>query len=884
MIARFCKHRTSSIVRQGDDSPAMPILESLRIFIAWKHAPSEDRKGTFSITNGCVLEVIAHQGGCVVSGDKVESSSSDPVVVELALNLSGARYGATTPVVRWQANQDSFSFLPTTIPQQGCIQAPDFGVVIGLSLQAVQATDWGNRSYEAVWDRCDSPRGREIGWETWAARNNRLPDVPTVLGLSRDQRTFIINPTEDSITSAIDIYRPEINYTFNRVSSPNRRCHRSLDEGYLPILHSREDYGGVAIEDTLFASFIDRPLTEENLDGTPIEIAHLFACVSTFPPGMKEVVEDRAATYEAQGELVLFLRTHFINRSDIPLLAPQRLPKATLVRASKAEPQDSPPLDENGVAWTNGMPLSLHRVNGLPATSLQPCVLLAPGETMTIDSILSHRSEGLSEQAQKGGIAWDEKLAEARAFWHGKLAPAASVSLPEDRLENFWKAGLIHLDLVTLGQSKEGALLPKVGIYTAIGTESLPIVEFYDSVGCHDIARRCVDCFFDLQNDDGRINIYAHYDIETGGALFMAGRHFAYTRDKAWASNRAIQIKRAADYLLRIRQLESPEEPNYGLIAGTCADPTEATTAFMLNAYAAAGLVATADMLEAISDSEAAKYREAANAFIAVYQKAFSRSFEQGPLIPTAPGRWVPSYAPSVEGVGLGMMGLKGEALFTHRCYAAFDAVLGALYGVSTGIIGINEKQTQWLLEVNHAHLNRACVAESQPYYSRHPEIHLLRGEREPFLNAFYSGLTSLSDRDTFSFWEHYHLVSLHKTHEEAWALMQLRRMLWLECGSELRLLPGIPEDWLDAGKSVKVERAGSYFGGLSFRIERCANENQIQLHWSPEFHTPPESVRIHLPGISVGDTLEPRLTRKTEGWIEIADPATPLVATLPLI
>lgn len=49
-----------------------------------------------------------------------------------------------------------------------------------------------------------------------------------------------------------------------------------------------------------------------------------------------------------------------------------------------------------------------------------------------------------------------------------------------------------------------------------------------------------------------------------------------------------------------------PEAPWYGLIAGTCADPEEATTAYMLNAYNAAGLGELAQMLEAVVDSEGA--------------------------------------------------------------------------------------------------------------------------------------------------------------------------------------------------------------------------------------------------------------------------------------
>lgn len=856
-----------------------------RIFIAWKLGSDRGRKGAFLVRNGSLTEVTVHQGEAVTDGNRVEMRSCVPVCLELGLELSDAPYGAAAPVVQWVANEESFAFLPMALPEQGCIQVPDFGVVIGRSLQAVEAADAGSCTYDEALKRGGFPKGREIGWDAWAARNNRSADVPTVLGLSRDQRMFIIDPTGYKITASIDLIKPTVSYIFARSSTPERRCMRSLEDGYLPILHSRENSGDIVIEDTLFATFIDRPLTLENLAGTPFKVAHLGSSHCTFPPGMKETAEEEAATNVPQGELVLFMRTRLTNRSDIHLVTPQHLPTAMLVNSPQPNPQKMQPLDKNGVCWLHGLPLSMHRVNGMPPASLQPSLLLAPGASMTIDSILSHRSEGLSEEVQKRGmdLSWEAKLAETKTFWHDKLRPAASVSLPESRLADFWKAGLLHLDLITLGKAKEGPLLAKVGIYAAIGSESIPIIEFYDSVGLHDLARRSLDAFFELQQNDGRINLFSHYDIETAGVLFMAGRHFAYTHNKEWVANRVKPIKLAADYVLGMRQLESSEAFNYGLLVGTCADPVEMRTTFMLSAYGAAGVLAVAEMLEAISDSEASKYREVADEFVAVYRKAFVRSFEGGPLVPTAQGRWVPTCAPTIEGIGLEMMGLKGESAFTHRTYAAFDALLGPLYGVFSGVIKPEEKEAQWLLEVNHAQLNRACITESQPYYGRHPEVHLMRGEREAFLNAFYSGLTSLADRDTFSFWEHLYQVSIHKTHEEAWALMQLRRMLWLERGRELRLLPGISEEWLDPGKSIEVKGGGSYFGKISFRVERAPEANNINLRWEADFHTSPESVCLYLPGVVAGEQQDGRLSVHPEGWVEIAEPAKPLNACLSL-
>ena len=66
------------------------------------------------------------------------------------------------------------------------------------------------------------------------------------------------------------------------------------------------------------------------------------------------------------------------------------------------------------------------------------------------------------------------------------------------------------------------------------------------------------------------------------------------------------------------------------------------------------------------------------------------------------------------------------------------------------------------------------------------------RGEAAAFIKAYYNGFAGLADRETYTFWEHHNLVSPHKTHEEAWFLMQTRWMLWTEDGAELHLFAGL--------------------------------------------------------------------------------------------
>ena len=87
-------------------------------------------------------------------------------------------------------------------------------------------------------------------------------------------------------------------------------------------------------------------------------------------------------------------------------------------------------------------------------------------------------------------------------------------------------AGLVELAVV-LEQAAfglfPGPLLPTVGWYSPIGSESAPIIQFYDSLGYHQLAERSIQFFLDRQHDDGFIQTFGGYQLETGPLLWSVG-------------------------------------------------------------------------------------------------------------------------------------------------------------------------------------------------------------------------------------------------------------------------------------------------------------------------------------------------------------------------
>ena len=118
----------------------------------------------------------------------------------------------------------------------------------------------------------------------------------------------------------------------------------------------------------------------------------------------------------------------------------------------------------------------------------------------------------------------------------------------------------------------------------------------------------------------------------------------------------------------------------------------------------------------------------------------------------------------------------------------------------------------------------------------------------KPFLKTYYNTFSALADRETYTFWEHLYKVSVHKTHEEAWFLMETRWMLYLEDGQTLKLLSGVPRKWLENGKRIEVKNAASYFGPVSFSVVSNLDKNNIVATIECNSDRKPEEVKIRIP------------------------------------
>ena len=123
-----------------------------------------------------------------------------------------------------------------------------------------------------------------------------------------------------------------------------------------------------------------------------------------------------------------------------------------------------------------------------------------------------------------------------------------------------------------------------------------------------------------------------------------------------------------------------------------------------------------------------------------------------------------------------------------------------------------------------------------------------MRGEPKAFLKAYYNTMASLADRETYTFWEHYFRASAHKTHEEAWFLMETRWMLYMERGKTLSLLAGVPRAYMEDGKRIVLANVASYFGPLSLTVESKIAQGNINARVECKSDWRPERVELRVP------------------------------------
>jgi len=754
---------------------------------------------------------------------------------------------ATRVTVRTKAG--SFTFFLRDVTGTWPIWIPQYGAAVvpaddTRDYQQI-AADIRGRGLQSELDRIATEAEETFDNAAAATRNQTCE---TWLGLSRDMRVFRVTDRwgylgefqaqyagyGGEMWGTRKISGPECDIFVGRGSACRVDIRRWLDDGALPVLNAEQRDGAMVYRMTTFASLERSALTAKNLRGSHFLVADSRCVGHMHLPHEQEFVKThQAEEFAGKEQTVLLIRVEAINTGTTPHYA----------FLSALVPRDKTGWTYDGVrgwgVFKDGQVGGISRLNGKPMPQLEVAVLLAPGEKVTLEAALPHQFLPEERATALTKFDFDQRREECRQFWQAKLAAASSIHVPETRIDEMIRAGLLHLDLVTYGLEPDEPLAATIGLYSPIGSESSPIIQFYDSMGWHKVAERSLQYFLAKQHANGFIQNFGGYMLETGGALWSLGEHYRYTRDEKWLRRVQPNLLKACEFLLAWRERN---KKHGGLIEGKCADPEDPFRSFMLNGFAYIGIQRVSEMLKSKRlAKEAAAWRDD-------IRKSLHIVMAESPVIPLGDGTWAPTCPAWAESRGAAALHVDGTPYNSHGTTGCRDSLIGPLYLILQEVVDANELVGEFLLKTNHELFMLRNVSFSQPYYCRHDYAHLQRGEAPAFLKAYYNQVASLADRQTYTFWEHLFASGPHKTHEEGWFLMQTRWMLWLEAGTTLRLLPGIPRAWLESGKAITLKNVASYFGPVTLHVESQVDRGVIEATIECRSNRQPTAIAIRLP------------------------------------
>jgi len=714
---------------------------------------------------------------------------------------------------------------------------------------------------------------------THAARLNRRQYSPTWLGLGRDMRMFRVGYQEgfeywgqiQPCYHTVPQYLPDgaepkrdpsqrypeksyqIHFEIGQGASCRPQITRRLEDGVLPILRSTQIEQDVHYNLTVFTSLEKTTLSAGAVRGSEWDACYSNTGFNMLTPEENTALKDllEAEMRQREQEVICCLRVEAVNTGKAPRYA---WFKAAHMSGfyGRVPPDKIQFKDGFSVLESTGAVYAVNRLDDQPLPADEMAVLLQPDQTVKFDILVPHSPVDTTRAQALRKLDFEAHLEACREYWRARLESAAQITVPEKPIQENIQAGLLQCDLVALGREPDGPVLATIGWYAPIGTESAPIIQFFDSMGWHKLAERCLDFFFIRQRPDGFIQNFGGYESETGPLLWTAGEHFRYTRDVVWLKRVLPNIKKAADYLLQWHARNKVEEYRaqgfYGMINGRVADCKDYYHSFFLNAGTYVGLKRVAEILRDVDPEYARRLADELAEYLKDIRAGFYHAQARAPLMPLADGSWAPLMPPWVEYTGGISFYADGGSWFSHGAFASRSCLTGPLWLIISEVLDPAEIGAEFMLKTNQYPVTLENAALTQPYYCRHDYAHIRRGEIAAFLKTYYNQITALQDRETYTFWEHYYHTGEHKTHEQAWFLMQTRWMLWLEENDSLRLLSVIPRAWLADGQAIQLNRVASYFGPLTLTVESQVGRNRISAHVECGGKRKPRAVLIRLP------------------------------------
>ena len=478
---------------------------------------------------------------------------------------------------------------------------------------------------------------------------------------------------------------------------------------------------------------------------------------------------------------------------------------------------------------------------------------LAAGETRVLLIKLASPVVSIESVADLAALDFVQTRASTVKYWEDWLAQGARFEVPEPEVNTLFRANLWHALMLPRHRMDENGMahmdLPYSNFAYGQFNADWPINQavyvdymIYGLRGYFSTAERELAAMYhSQQKPDGRVGGFAEWGVYSPGMLYSIAHNFLLSNDRAAFQRLLPASLKALDWCLAevARGQNSKEAP--GLIVAPLNDLTHEARAWGFpNAYFVAGLDMFGRALSTYGNPRAELVGDTAKKMRADVERAFACASVKSPVVQLADGTWN-NYVPC-------------DAMTPRRLLDLWyptDIDCGPLHLARLGAID----PRGWLATAMlHDHEDNLFLSQwgmaNEPVYNMQGTAYLYRDEPEAAIRTFYSMMAC-----AFS---HHQLTPLE--HRWAWgqyymppstdgAWFELYRNLLIheaEDGS-LRLCQATPRHWLEDGKQILVERAPTYYGPVTLRIQSRVASQEIRAQVELAADRKPKSIYLRL-------------------------------------
>jgi hypothetical protein len=432
---------------------------------------------------------------------------------------------------------------------------------------------------------------------------------------------------------------------------------------------------------------------------------------------------------------------------------------------------------------------------------------------------------------------WDKEdpklwLARTVEYWQGVMDRAAKIEVPCRKATDALKAAHV----CQLIASDHGSIHGGEGFYDEfyVRDGAYQIMEM-EEAGLLDVAQKAIEPFLPTQKPDGHFESQDNELDGNGQTPWALWQYAKITGDRAWLEKVYPAMLRAARWAMKERRKAPADSPFAGLMPNAFADGEFLydrkhhivgydlwnLRGMLCTADAARQLGKEADVKELLD--EAADYRKAIDAAVT---RAGVNYF---------PASW------EKHGTFWG----NTETLWPTELFAVDDPRVSGTIHQARKVLGggFTEGTIHWVgLPEDAIH----------PYMSVYTTMAgLIRGEDEQVVEDFYWYLLHSTAAHAFP-------EGIHEKRRFAWGdtiphgtgasnyAILLRHMLVHEQGDVLHLLAAVPDWWLGADQTIRVENAPTHFGPMSLLVHGTPSGVEVKL--TKPVRNPPKRIVLHLP------------------------------------